>query len=487
MGPDPDEVVDRVEEIERFQALLARGTPQLVLMYGRRRVGKTYLLARVWEEHVPAFYFTASETTPAQNRESLLTAFAEWSGEEIHAEDHPTWRSVFRLLLDHRSPEPLVMTLDEFQYFGEDARDLNAVASELNAAWEMRRPPRSLVLVIAGSAVRLLASLNSGGSPLYGRFAWQTRLRPFNYWHAGELAGFSSLRDRACAYGVFGGTPRYLAAIDPTRSLSHNIISLVLNPTGEVRELVQTALLQEQGLREIPKYVGILRAIGRGRTELNEIAQAAGLEKDSPLRDKVERLIDLDYVRASRNLGAKRTAPFRYRLSDPAMRFFYDVVAPLESALATQNPAALWRARIAPSFDGYIGHVFETIVEEAYYRLQDPLGLPLVTEWGRWEGVDRERRPLEIDIASVLADDRVLTGAIKWQRREVDVRVHTDHMSMLARLAESGVGWAHHALEPESPLLYVASSGFTSRFRRVAEASRDHVLLWTLRDLYQEI
>jgi hypothetical protein len=302
-----------------------------------------------------------------------------------------------------------------------------------------------------------------------------------------RLAGFTYAYDRACAYGVFGGTPRYLAAIDPSRSLSENIVSLMLHPSGEVRELVQTALFQEQGLREIPKYIAILRAIGHGRTELNEIAQAAGLEKGNPLRDKIERLIDLDYVREGRNLGAKRTSAFRYRVSDPAMRFFYDVVAPLESGLATQNPAAVWQAHIAPRFDTYMGHIFEAIVEEANYRLQGPLGMPLIEEWGRWEGVDSQRRSVEVDIATALIDKRVLTGAIKWNSAEVDIQVHTDHLSMLTRLAAAGVAWAHRALEPESPLLYVASNGFTDRFRRAAEGSRDEVYLWTLDNLYQNV
>ena len=109
-------LVDRAEEVARLEELLARGTPQLVLMYGRRRVGKTYLLGRAWGSDVPAFYFTASETTPSQNREALLLAFAQWSGQEIHVEDYPTWRTVFRLLLDHHPDQPLVLTLDEFQY-----------------------------------------------------------------------------------------------------------------------------------------------------------------------------------------------------------------------------------------------------------------------------------------------------------------------------------------------------------------------------------
>jgi len=483
MPRDFEAVIDREHELAQLQRLLGRGQPQLVLMYGRRRVGKTHLLARAWKEP-RSFYFTASETTPAQNREALIAAFAEWSGDEIRAEDYPTWRTVFRLLLDHATPDPLVVTIDEFQYLGENAKEINAVASELNAAWETRRPARPLVFVIAGSAVRTLESLSEGGSPLYGRFAWTCQLRPFNYWHAGELAGYSSSRDRAYAYGLFGGTPRYLAAIDPARSVAENAIDLLLKPDGEVRELVQTALLQEQGLREIPKYVAILRAIGRGRTELNRIAQGAGLAVDSSLREKIDRLIGLDYVTAGRNLGASPKAPYRYRVADPALRFYYDVVAPLESVLAAQNPRSVWDVHIAPNLDGYMGFVFESIVQEAYYRLQERLGLPLVREWGRWEGVDRNRNPLEIDIASVLMDDRVLTGAIKWSRKPIDVEVHTTHLAMLDRLAEAGVGWAHEARKATSPLLFVSAAGFTERFRQAALATRDEVYLWSLDDLY---
>jgi uncharacterized protein len=480
---DPDAVVNRDQELDRLNRLLHKGRPQLVLMYGRRRVGKTHLLARAWRDS-RSFYFTASETTPEQNRKALLAAFAEWSGEPIHLEDYPTWRSIFRLLLDHASPEPLAVTIDEFQYLGETTEDLDAVASELNAAWEMRRPARPLVLVLAGSAVRTLERLNDGGSPLYGRFAWQCQLRPFNYWYAGEMAGFESPRDRAYAYGLFGGTPRYLAAIDPARTVVENAADLLLRPDGEVRELVQTALLQEQGLRDIPKYVATLRAIGRGRTELNEIAQGTGMTADNALREKLNRLISLDYVTAGRNLGARAKEAYRYRVADPAFRFYYHFVAPLESALATQDPHAVWASHVEANLDSYMGSVFENLVEEAYYRLQPTLKLPVAREWGRWEGLDRNRGPLEIDIASVLMDGRILTGAIKWNRKEIDIDIHTEHLSMIDRLAQSGVAWAHEARNSASPLLYVAAGGFSDRFRQAALASRDEVYLWTLRDLY---
>jgi len=465
---------------------MATGRRQLVLMYGRRRVGKTFLLNRVWDD-TPAFYFTAAETTPAQNRVALLHAFAEWSGEPLHIEDYPTWRSVFRLLLEHRAPAPFAITLDEFQYLGEDEDGLRAVASELNAMWEARRNERPLVLILAGSSLRLLERLNTGGGPLYGRFAWQCHLKPFSYWHAGQLAGFRNVRDRATAYAVFGGTPRYLAAIDQKRSLVENVQSLMLDASGEVRDLVRTALLQEQGLRDIPKYQAILRAVGEGRTTLNEIAQSAGLEVGTPLRDKLERLGHLGYVGSSRNFETTSRDPARFRLTDPALQFFYRFVDPWESALATQGARAVWAQHVQPHLDAHIGHVFERVAEEAFYRMQGKLGLPVVRHWGRWEGKDHRRVPVEIDLVARLTEGRVLSGAVKWNKSPVGPAVHTQHLEALRRLSESGVKWAHEAQHENSPLLYVAAGGFTPEFREAATASRATVHLWSLDELYQEL
>ena len=98
-----------------------------------------------------------------------------------------------------------------------------AVASELNAAWERPRGEKPLLMVLAGSVISTMEAIAKGGAPLYGRFAWQHKLEPFDYWYAAEAASFSSLRDRAIAYGAFGGTPRYLAAIDSGWTLAESI------------------------------------------------------------------------------------------------------------------------------------------------------------------------------------------------------------------------------------------------------------------------
>src|SRR5688500_10809239 len=111
-------MIDREREREELADLLAQGEPRLILLYGRRRVGKTYLLTNVWPAS-QTLYFTAANTTPAQNRLALVAEVSRWSGQALDPEDFPTWRTLFRLLLDLRAPDPIAIVLDEFQYLGE--------------------------------------------------------------------------------------------------------------------------------------------------------------------------------------------------------------------------------------------------------------------------------------------------------------------------------------------------------------------------------
>lgn len=481
-GPSPT-LVDRVNEQRELRDLLATGRPQLALLTGRRRIGKSYLLTHTFEPEL-AFFFTAARTSPEINRRTLLADLARWSGEGIEAEDYPTWRSVFNLLLDLRAPEPLVLIIDEFQYLASDEAGLAEVASELNAAWERRRAPRSLLLILSGSVAGTMEALASGGAPLYGRFAWKQRLRPFGYWYAAELAPFVDPRDRARAYGIFGGTPLYLAAIDPDRSLADNAARLLLSPRGEVRNLVETALDQEEGLRDVASYQAILRAVSDGRTRRNEIGQHAGLNNDNALRDKLGRLLELGYLTEIRNIDAPKNAAVRYDVADPAIRTHQRFVEPNASLLERNDPLQVWHELVEPRLSTHMGHTFERIATQAYDRLRASRDLPPVRTWESWEGRDREKRSLEIDLVARLAGGGVLTGAVKWNRTPLSREVHDQHVKMLERAADAGQRWAHEARERKAWLLYVAAGGFEEGFVRAVKGSGYRAIWWDLEDIY---
>lgn len=322
----PTRLIDREIEVRELRRLAASGRPELALLTGRRRVGKTFLLTHAWQDE-RLFLYTASRTTATINRRQLLIDFGRWSGADIHVDDYPTWRSAFNRLLDvleqMRKNAPTVLVLDEVQYLADASDGAAEIASELNAVWEREQGLPPVLVVLSGSAIGTMEALagGGGGGPLYGPFSWHRKLTPFNYLHAGEMTPFPDLRDRALTYGVFGGTPQYLDALNMDESLAANIIRLMFRPGGQVRQSVQTSLDQEEGLRDVSKYRAIIHAIATGSTERNDIAQRTGLKSDTGLFDKLNRLMELGYVETRQNIDAHPREAIRYAVSDPAVRF----------------------------------------------------------------------------------------------------------------------------------------------------------------------
>jgi hypothetical protein len=287
-------------------------------------------------------------------------------------------------------------------------------------------------------------------------------------------------------YAAFGGVPKYLQPIDTKRSVGDNIIDLLLSPAGEVRLQVETALAQEEGLQNLTRYQGILAAVGIKRRTAGEIASVLSASADSNFRRMIERLTEMGYLEAERNFETTGTHAIRYRVADPALRTYYGLILPNESAIATAGAASVWRERIAKSqFPVYVGqHVFEDVVRQAYYRFRDHRNLAPVESWGRWEGLDRTTKPLEIDVVARLLNGTVLTGSAKIRNRGADATVFVQHLRDLERLADSGKGWAREALDKKAPKLFVSTSGFKDSFKAVAMDSGHDVICWTLSDLF---
>jgi AAA+ ATPase superfamily predicted ATPase len=474
------ELIDRERELAALRRLADREQPVLVLVSGRRRVGKTYLLDRAWPDR-RVFYFLAANSTAEMNRAELLGELALWSGRPLIPADYPTWRTVFRLLVDLAADGPLIVVLDEFQYLLNQVDD---IASQLVAVWDREVQGRPLLLVLSGSEIAAMEGLASGSQPLYGRFTLALKLQPFDYFDAARMLPGRTPREAALLYGALGGLPRYLAAVDPAGSIAAELSRLMLSPTGEVALQVEHVVDQEQGIRNPAEYQAVLAAVAGGATLVAEIAQRAGIEERAARRvlDVLERL---DLVWRERNFDAAPKAPWRYRIADNAVRFWYRFVHANRSRLATGDVAEVWSERVAPFVDDSMGKIFEQICREAYRRRHGAWGLSGAAEWSRWEGQDRNRRPIEIDLVARLDDGRILTGEIKWSSRPLGSELHTRLLRNLDDLSRSGQGWAKDALSPirGAGHIYFSGGGFDDQFQQLA-VERTDIRLVTLDELY---
>lgn len=484
------EFVNRKQEIQELRELADRPTPQLTLLYGRRRVGKTYLLQHAWRDADRLFYFLAGNVTSEQNRQDLLRERNEWSDRRIPPEDSPNWRTTFRLLFDEAKNSPLIIILDEFQYLlGDTKQKRQEVTSQLNAVWDrdVEKRRSELTVILCGSEIGTMEGIGAGG-PLYGRFAWRHRLEPFDYLDASKVMGERPPRKRCYLYGIFGGLPEYLDAIRSDETAKDAVVRTFLSTSGEIHFQLERLLEQEHGLREPRKYRAVLEAVASGCTQTNEIRQRAFKDISAhSVRNILDTLENLGFVRRTRNFRAGPRAAFDNRIADHAVRFWYQFVHPNRSQLQQGDAERVWQQRIEPELDRYMGKVFEQIVEEAYRRCHDKWELPAASEWGRWEGTDQDRRSIEIDIAAELDDRNLLTGEVKWSSSPVDLDLHFEHREKLRALANSGKGWAHDALDQEHSHghLYVSAAGFTNAFTsRAKENERLH--LKSLEDLYEQ-
>jgi len=477
-------LVDRVVELTELRRLADRREPVLALLYGRRRVGKTYLLDHVWRGH-RHFYFLAADSTAELNRQELLRELRAMVGKTVDTDpaNYPSWRTIFRLFADLANDEPLVIVLDEFQYLMAKEDD---VVSHLVAVWDRELRGRPLMLVLCGSEVATMERLEAGDGPLYGRWNWAARLRPFDYLDAAAMVPDREPREAALVYGIFGGTPRFLATIQPGESLAERVIESVLSPRGEVHLQLDRIIEQEKGIREPAEYRALLAAIAGGKTVLEEIVQAAGLGDRANGVRRVALLENLELIERERNFDAHEKAAWHHRIADHAVRFWHRFVQPNRSRLETGGARQVWSKRVEPLLNDYMGKVFERICREAYIRHHETWGLAGAIEWTRWEGKDRNKRPIEIDVVARLDDGRILTGEVKWSSKPVDASVHSDLIRDLEDLGASGQGWAKDALSAKKSAghLYFSAAGFTDAFRaRVKGEPR--IRLLTLEDLYR--
>ncbi|MFW6192300.1 MAG: ATP-binding protein [Gemmatimonadota bacterium] len=486
MSASSPRFVDRQIELDELRALSARPGPALALLYGRRRVGKTYLLDEAWAD-AERFYYLATDSTPARNRMELIRELAGWTGRDHQPEDFPTWRTVFRHLAGLTGERPLVVVLDEFPYLMGDEDD--DVVSQLAAVWDREVRDRDLTLVLCGSTVGTMERLRSGDSALYGRIDWMARLRPFDYLDTARMVADRPAREAARVYGIFGGTPRYLSAIRPGEPLGSEVSRTVLSPRGEVHLQLAHLLEQEQGIRRTGEYRAVLAAVAEGNTGTNEIAGAAGLQGSPHVaRRALETLEELELVRRERLFDAGPRSPWRNRIAEPAVEFWHRFVEPSRARLETGgDPKGVWEDSVAPHLSTYMGRIFERMCRQAYVRHYEDWGLPGADEWARWEGQDRNGRDIEVDVVARLADGRLLAGEIKWSSRPVDVRLHHGLTRDLEDLANSGRGWARRARDPETSAgrIYFSAAGFTDRFRSTVDDEETASRLLDLQDLYQ--
>ena len=462
--------INRVRELAFLERRYASDHAELVVLYGRRRVGKTGLLRRFCEgkRH---FFYVADLGTEASTLAELARRYGELFHNDPDSTHFAAWDQAFKALARQACEERLIVVLDEFTYLLQTSPTLPSILQRL---WDEQLQHTHLMLILSGS--KGAEVLRSGGAgekafplpctsapPLPCTAEWH--LQPLNFTDARLFVPGYSLQDQVRAYAVLGGVPAYLRQFADRRPLLDNIEGEILSQGAFLYD--EPRFLLQMELREPRVYFAILEAIATGRVRQEEISQAVGV-KGASLGYYLNTLRDLGLLERAvpvTDADPAHSRQGRYQLLDPFFRFWFRFVY-RERVHLERGDTATVRQAVNEQMDALAGWAFEEICRARVWDLSAAGHIPFRPQRvGMWWDAQAQ-----IDVAA-LDEEYILLGECRWRSRPLG----PDALAELKRKAERVPGNRH-------PVLALFSrAGFTEPLQ--AEAADQGVLLFGLDDL----
>ncbi len=458
--------VDRQRELQALQREYEREASSLVVLYGRRRVGKTELIRHFIAEK-PSLYFLATEESEAMNREAFQRQVAEFLENDLLRDSlFARWEPIFEQLAAASRERRIVLVFDEFQYI---AKSSPAFLSVFQRIWDTRLKNANVMVILCGSLVSMMLTQTlHHSSPLYGRRTAQLHLRPIPFAHYAEFfAGNLSKEELVKRYSITGGVPKYIEMFTQGTNLSQAIEENILAPSSFLFD--EPTFLLQQEVSDIGSYFSILRVIAAGNHKLSKIATTLQ-QKQTNLPRYLKVLMDLDLLAQEvpvTEANPEKSKRGLYQIRDHFIRFWFQFIYPNRSYLEMGHFDVVLHRLKKNFIDTQVSFVYEQICQEMLWELSAERKLPCLLERvGRWWDSSHE-----IDVVGLSEESGVLVlGECKFWAGAVggNVLVELEKKS-------SFVDW-HRG---DRRLFYVIFSihGFSEDLQCTAKAREDVLLL----------
>lgn len=454
--------INRIKELEWLQEAYQKASQsgQFLVIYGKRRVGKTELVTHFLKDK-PCVYYLANKTTKGEQLQSATSVFMSGLGDTyISGSSFPNWREFFDYLIKKvgerkESDPPIALVFDEFPYLVEGDK---GVSSFFQYGWDMGLKDKRILLIVMGSSISMMykqALVKS--APLYGRRTGQWLLEPFTFQETKKFYPEAPFENSFSLFAVSGGIPAYARVFDGTKTLKENIVEQVL-PEGKYLSVEPELLLSEE-FDEPRSYLTILQAIGLGRTRFSEILQQCHLPATA-LPIYLKTLTALRLVKKEVPVTEpipEKSKKGSYSLSDSFLRFYFSFIFPNNSLIKGYSYEALFTKH---------GELLTQLVAKSYEDattefIQEAINrdiLPRFEQLGRWWD-----RNTEIDLVGLNSkENNILFAETKWSDSPVDSRV----IYNLKRKAKR-VEWGRPGRKEF--FVVVAKGGFTEEAKKIAQ------------------
>ena len=410
--------IGRERELAKLKQLYQSDQFEFVVIYGRRRVGKTALINQFIQDK-KAIYFMGVESNAKQNLENLSYSIMEFGMGQETKSSFLSFQSALESVFQLAEKQRLILAIDEYPYV---ARASSSLASTLQLLIDKYKENSKLMLILCGSSMSYMEDhVLAYKAPLYGRRTAQMKILPFDFEEVCRYFPRFSSEEKAMIYGLVGGTPQYLMQMDDRISIEENIKNTFLDPASALFEEPENLLKQE--VREPALYNAIISAIAGGAARLSEISSKVG-ESTNVCSVYLKNLLDLGLIQKEFPYGDQASRKALYSISDNLFRFWYRFI-PENSSIIARGAKELAYQRIEPYLSEYMGKVFEEICIQMLWKLLLMGKSPVFfSELGRWWGTDpKEKKQTEIDIMGVQDKNTALFAECKWTNEKIDQNV----------------------------------------------------------------
>lgn len=407
------EFIGRKSELDLVNRLWQSNKSELIILYGRRRIGKTRLLTHWMNEHRGhGLYWMAEPTSAVDQLRSFSQAIANFADPEEQAPldfTYANWEQALKQVALLAKGQRAALFIDEITYL----MDINpSIIGTFQKVWDHRLTDSNVLLALSGSQMGLMQKqLLSYQAPLYGRATAQIRLSPLPFSVTSQYFPDYSVEERVALYAIYGGVPAYWERIDPSLSVIENV-QLQLRPSNAWM-LDEHRLLLQDFITDLYNYVGIMRAMANGAQTLGEIGKMNGLSSTHMtsylgiLRDTgfVERKVPITQRNSNSRLG-------HYQVTDPYLRFYYRFLAAYQSKLAMGQ-----QEEVIKSIESNLPHFMELgtwreLCQEWLLLASGNHELPVPIEevGGEW------KRNFHIDVVGISEEERaIVLGCALWR------------------------------------------------------------------------
>jgi len=384
--------IDRVEELNLLKDIANSKRPELVIVYGRRRIGKTRLLIEFKKQINKKTLYLMADLS-----ENLLDILARQINESfVRFQD---WEDFYEFL--YKSDYDIII-IDEFQYLYK----VNKAFPSQFQRWREKIKERNKKIIFCGSIISTIYKISVGyGSPLYGRKTHEIKINPLKFKYIFEFFPEKDIEDIIKIYSVLGGVPRYLEEFEPAMDLWENLKNYVLRPSSFLYNEPMNIFFEE--FKNPAPYLSILLAISQGYKTFNKISTYSRipvnkLTKYLMVLERLE-IIEKEVPVTINRLKSRFTI---YKIKDNFFNFWFKFVYP-NKLLLEQGQYNIVLNKIKNDFNQYLGKVFEDVCKEALLELR-PISFNKIGKY--WD------KNVEIDLLGLNEDSKELLGIeCKWK------------------------------------------------------------------------